>query len=616
MKRTSLPLHRREFITLLGGAAAAWPLAARAQQPAMPVIGFINAASPEAAAYRVTSFREGLREAGYVDGQNVAIEYRWAEGRYDLMPELVADLLRRGAAVIATPGSTAAALAAKAATTTIPIVFAVGEDPVKLGLVASFSRPGGNATGINFFTVELAAKRLGLLRDMVPGTDRVAILVNPRNAANAEANLREVRAAGQDIGLQIQVLNASTRSEINASFATLVREHATALLVSGDGFFNSRRVQLVMLAARNGIPAIYAVRDYPEAGGLMSYGTSFPDIHRQVGVYVGRILKGVKPAELPVLQPTKLELVINTQAASLIGLNVPANAARPRRRGDRMSTRRDFITLLGGAAAWPSAARAQQAMPVIGFLNSSSPDTAGDRVRAYHNGLRETGYIEGRNVTIEYRWADGQNERLPSLAADLVKRDVSLIVTGGTPATLAAKAATTKIPIVFILSTDPVEAGLVGSLNRPGNNLTGVTGLNVELAPKKLELLRELVPTTTTMALLINPTNRVAAERESRDLEAAARSFGLQLHVLNASTEREFHSIFASLLPLRADALIIGSDLFFTSRSKQLAALTVRYAVPSIYQFREFVAAGGLLSYGGSIVDWGYLPRSSPAPTR
>ena len=270
-----------------------------------------------------------------------------------------------------------------------------------------------------------------------------------------------------------------------------------------------------------------------------------------------------------------------------------------------MSTRRDFITLLGGAAAWPSAARAQQAMPVIGFLNSSSPDTAGDRVRAYHNGLRETGYIEGRNVTIEYRWADGQNERLPSLAADLVKRDVSLIVTGGTPATLAAKAATTKIPIVFILSTDPVEAGLVGSLNRPGNNLTGVTGLNVELAPKKLELLRELVPTTTTMALLINPTNRVAAERESRDLEAAARSFGLQLHVLNASTEREFHSIFASLLPLRADALIIGSDLFFTSRSKQLAALTVRYAVPSIYQFREFVAAGGLLSYGGSIV-WGY----------
>jgi putative tryptophan/tyrosine transport system substrate-binding protein len=223
------------------------------------------------------------------------------------------------------PGSTAAALAAKAAAKTVPIVFGVGQDPVKLGLVASFSRPGGNATGVNFFTAELAAKRLGLLREMVPRTGRVAMLVNPHNAANAEENLREVRAAGQDIGLAIQVLNASTRSEIDASFATMVREHATALLVSGDGFFNSRRVQLVLLAARHGIPAIYSLRDYPEAGGLMSYGTNFPDIYRQVGVYVGRILKGVKPAELPVLQPTKFELVINTQAASLIGLNVPAN---------------------------------------------------------------------------------------------------------------------------------------------------------------------------------------------------------------------------------------------------------------------------------------------------
>jgi len=318
-------MKRREFISLLGSAAAAWPLAAGAQQPAMPVIGIINVGTPEVAAYRVTSFREGLREIGYVEGRNVTIEYRWAEGRYDLMPEMVADLLRRGAAVIATPGSTAAALAAKAATKTVPIVFGVGEDPVKLGLVASFSRPEGNATGINFFTVELAAKRLGLLREMVPGTDRVTILVNPQNTENAEANLREVRAAGEHIGLPVRVLNASTPSQIEASFAAMVREHAAALFVSGDGFFNSRRVQLVMLAARHGIPAIYSLRDYPEAGGLMSYGTSFPDVHRQVGVYVGRILKGAKPAELPVLQPTKFELIINAQAASMIGLNVPAN---------------------------------------------------------------------------------------------------------------------------------------------------------------------------------------------------------------------------------------------------------------------------------------------------
>jgi putative ABC transport system substrate-binding protein len=275
--------------------------------------------------------------------------------------------------------------------------------------------------------------------------------------------------------------------------------------------------------------------------------------------------------------------------------------------------RREFISLIGGAAAMPSmlrtrTARAQQAgTPVIGFLNSSSSDAEGDRVRAYRRGLSETGYVEGRNVTIEYRWADGRNDRLPALAADLVARGVNVIVTGGTPATLAAKAATATIPIVFILSTDPVEAGLVASLNRPGGNLTGITALNVELAPKKHELMHELLPAVTVMGLLVNPTNAVAAERETRDLQAAARALGLQLHVLHASTERDFETVFARLVQLRAGALVIGSDLFFTSRSERLAALTVRHAVPSIYQFREFPTAGGLMSYGGSITDWGHL---------
>ena len=227
-------------------------------------------------------------------------------------------------------------------------------------------------------------------------------------------------------------------------------------------------------------------------------------------------------------------------------------------------------------------------------------------MRAYRRGLSEAGYVEGRNVIIEYRWADDHNDRLPSMAADLVRQGVNVIVTGGTPATLAAKAATTTIPIVFILSTDPVEAGLVASLNRPGGNLTGVTGLNVELAPKKLELLHELLPAVTTLALLVNPTNAVAAENQARTVQAAARTLGLQLHVLHASTERDFDSVFASLVQLRAGALVIGSDLFFTSWSEQLAALAVRHAVPSIYQFREFAAAGGLMGYGGSITDWGH----------
>jgi putative ABC transport system substrate-binding protein len=273
--------------------------------------------------------------------------------------------------------------------------------------------------------------------------------------------------------------------------------------------------------------------------------------------------------------------------------------------------RRAFLVLLAGAAAasilCPCAARAQQsAIPVIGFLNSSSPDADGERVRAYRRGLSETGYVEGRNVTIEYRWADGQNDRLPSMAVDLVRRGVNVIVTGGTPATLAAKAATRTIPIVFIISTDPVAAGLVASLNRPGGNVTGVTGLNVELAPKKLELLHELLPSATTLALLVNPTNPIAAENQSRTVAAAARTLGLQVHILHSSAEGDFDSVFARFAQTSAGALVIGSDLFFTSRSQRLAALGLRHAVPSIYQFREFAEAGGLMSYGGSITDWGH----------
>jgi putative ABC transport system substrate-binding protein len=270
--------------------------------------------------------------------------------------------------------------------------------------------------------------------------------------------------------------------------------------------------------------------------------------------------------------------------------------------------RREFMTLLGGAAAaWPLVARAQQqSMPVIGLLNSSSPDPDGERIRAFRRGLSETGYIEGREVNIEYRWADGQNDRLPAMAADLVRRGVNVIVTGGTPATLAAKAATTTIPIVFILSTDPVEAGLVASLNRPGGNLTGVTGLNVELAPKKLELLHELLPAVTNMALLVNPSNPTAALNQTRAVQDAARTLALDLKVVHASTEADFDAIFATLPRLRTGALVIGSDLLFTSRTEQLAALTVRNTMPSIYQFRAFASAGGLMSYGGSDTDWGH----------
>jgi putative ABC transport system substrate-binding protein len=267
--------------------------------------------------------------------------------------------------------------------------------------------------------------------------------------------------------------------------------------------------------------------------------------------------------------------------------------------------RREFISLLGGAAAWPRAARAQQgAMPVIGFLGGASPDRWVGRLRAFHQGLSETGYVVGRNLAIEYRWAEGQNDRVPSLAAELVGRQVSVIAApGSVPAALAAKAATTTIPIVFEIASDPVELGLVASLAQPGGNITGVTSLNAQVGPKRLELLHELVPTATVVGLLVNPTNPNEAEPTTKNLQAAARSLGLEMHVLHASAEGDFDAAFATLIQLRAGALAIGTDPLFTSRLEQLAALTVRHAVPSVYQFREFTAAGGLMSYGGSLTD-------------
>jgi putative ABC transport system substrate-binding protein len=316
-------MRRREFIRLLGGSAAAWPLAAHAQQPAMPMVGLLDPRSPDALADRLRGFRQGLRDAGFIEGQSVAIEYRWAENQVDRLPELAADLVRRQVAVIAATGGHPAAWAAKAATETIPVVFVASDDPVRLGLVASLARPGGNLTGINFFSGELTAKRLELLRELVPAATRVAVLVNPDNASNVETTLREVGAAARAIGLQIQVLNASTIREINSAFATFVRDRPDALFVGIDPFFNGRRTQLVHLATRHAVPASYPARDYAEAGGLMSYGANIADAWRQVGSYAGRILKGARPADLPVVQSSKFELVINAQAATMLGLTVP-----------------------------------------------------------------------------------------------------------------------------------------------------------------------------------------------------------------------------------------------------------------------------------------------------
>ena len=316
-------MRRRQFITLLGGAAVTWPLGARAQQPAMPAIGWLNPTSLDFFADGLRAFRQGLKGAGYVEGENVTIEYRWAENQTNRLPALAAELVRRQVAVIVSTGGFDPAFAAKAATKTIPILFLVGDDPVKVGLVASLARPGGNLTGINFLIGELAAKRLELLRELVPGATRMAVLVNPANAAITEATLRDVETAARAMGLQIQVLTANTSREIDAAFATFLHERPHALFVGPAPFFTQRRVQLIQLEARHAIPATYGGRQFAEAGGLMSYGTSLTDSLRQIGVYAGRVLKGAKPADLPVVQSSKFELVINAQTARMLGLTVP-----------------------------------------------------------------------------------------------------------------------------------------------------------------------------------------------------------------------------------------------------------------------------------------------------
>jgi putative ABC transport system substrate-binding protein len=535
-------VRRREFITLLGGAAAAWPLAARAQQPAMPVIGFLNIASPDGFAPRLRAFRQGLKEAGYIEGENVAIDYRWAENQGERLPAFAADLVRRQVSVIAASGGSLPAVAAKAATKTIPIVFGIPEDPVRIGLVESLARPGGNATGINFFTAELVAKRLGLLRELLPGAARVAVLVNLDNAALLRSTVQELEEAASAVGLKVRVLPASNGREINSAFVNLMRERPDALFIGPGPLFVDRRIQLANLAARYVIPTVFAVRDNVEAGGLMSYGTDVNEAYRQIGAYTGRVLKGAGGfAGHAINQVRARHQHANGKVARP---RRAVHVARPRRRGDRVR-RREFITLLGGTAAaasavWPFSAHAQQAKVArIGFLGLVSPSSHAPRVAALRAGLRDLGWIEGRNILIEFRWADGNYERLPALAEELVRLNVDVLVTHGAAGALAAKNATSTVPIVITAVGDMLALGLVSSLARPGGNITGSSLFVAEHTAKRLELIKEAVPSLTRVAVLLNPAN-ASTQIVLSETEATAKASNVELRAFEARQPSDF----------------------------------------------------------------------------
>ena len=416
--------------------------------------------------------------------------------------------------------------------------------------------------------------------------------------------MSEVQAAAGRFGLEADTLEIRRVEDITPAFEAL-KGRADALYVVADPLVNTNRARIHTLAMGARLPAIYNARDHVEAGGLMSYGPNFPELYRRAADFVDRILRGAKPGDIPVEQPTNFDFVINLKTAKALGLDFAADTARPRRRGDRMkraasSSRCSAARRRRGR----SAAQAQQpAMPVIGYLSPTSFGVLSERLRGLHQGLKEVGYIVGENVAIEYRWSEGQYDQLPAMAAELVRKQVSVIVAGANAATFAAKAATTTIPIVFLLAEDPVQLGLVASLSRPGGNATGINFVSGELTAKRLELLHELVPAAARVAVLVNPADATATATVLRDLEPAVRTTGLKIQVLKASTSQEIHAAFAAMVRERSEALFLGSDPFFTSRRVQLATLAARHAIPLASQAREIAEAGGLMSYGANIVD-------------
>src|SRR5262249_28677992 len=550
--------------------------------------GFLSSysSSDAFAQYFLAAFHEGLKQAGYVENQNVAIEYRWAGSEYERLTALAIELARRPVNVIATGSASLAVLAAKTATTTIPIVFLMGGDPVKLGLVVSLNRPGGNLTGITTLNTEITPKRVEVLRELVPTTTIMAVLVNPtNNPANVEVELRQAEAAANSLGLQtIHILQASTEPDLNGVFSTSIQQRAGGLVITADTLFSGKSAQLAALASRYSMPTISPYREFVTAGDLMSYGGSVNELYRLVGVYTGRVLKGENPADLPVQQVTKGRTRHQPQDRQIARPPRTTEPDRARRRGDRMK-RRAFIRLLGGAAiAWPLAARAQQPerMRRIGVLmNLAADDGEGQaRLKAFAQGLQQLGWTDGRNVRIDYRWAAGDADAFHKYAEELLALAPDVILASATPSVQALQKMTRTVPIVFALVADPVGAGFVESLARPGGNTTGFTPMEYGFAAKWLELLKEIAPRVTRVAVLRDLTIGLG---QLGAIQTAAPSFGVELRAGGLRDAGEIQRTVAAFAGSSDAGLIVTASTSGAVHRDLITMLAARHRLPAVY---------------------------------
>ena len=601
-------MDRRTFVGAVAGAFLTAPLAAKAQQAGKVFrIGYLSAPTRESVEGILEAFLRALRQLGWIEGQNVVIEYRWAEGDLERLPCLAEDLVRRNVDVIVAPAASAA-LAAKHATSTIPIVMIFPNDPVGQGLVSNLRRPGGNVTGTTNIPIsDMLGKRLQILKEAVPNATRVAIVYDPTDQVFLPPTKKSLEAAARSLGIQLQYVEVRGAEDFDGAFAAMERQRADALLVAGGTTFLINRSRFNELALKRRLPTMFAVREGVDAGGLVSYGVNMTDFVGRSAAYVDKILKGTKSADLAIEQPTKFELVINMKTAKSLGLRIPQSVLAARGRGDPMIDRRTFIgAFAGGLAIARSAAAAQQAAKVarIGFLGTNRA-VATRHVDAFLQGLRDLGYVEGRNLVIEYRDAEGKLERLPALAAELVALKVDVIVAATTPGALAAKQATKTVPIVFAVAADPVTDGLVASLARPGGNVTGSSYLGPDLIGKLLELLKQAVPGVGRVAVLRQPS--AVPERTEKEIvqeaDIAARALGLQIQFVEARGPDDFDRAFSDMTRARAGALmVLGGNMFFSER-RRLVDLAARNRLPGVYGLREYVDAGGLMSYGANQVD-------------